>query len=566
MTLGSALQIGRTSLLSHQAAIEVAGNNLANVATEGYHRQRIDLVPIGDNNIGNGLFVGRGVQIGEISRAIDTALEGRLRSSFSEQQASIVSRDILAQIQDLQNEFSDIDLSSQLSTFFNTWSELANTPNDLSQRNIVIQQAKSLANYVNDLGEGLRTIRDQVDSAIGLDAQAVDDLLTQIESLNQSITLAEGGQGESHSLRDQRDQLINELSEYIDVSTLELPSGAVDVFVGSTPIVLNGRSRGIDVRTESVDGELQIEVVVRADQTVLDASSGALGARIAARYGTVTDAIDTLNSFANNLIFEVNRLHTQGQGIEGYQSLTSTEAVDDSTLALTDPDAGLNFTPTHGSFEISVTQLSSGLRSTTSIDVDLDGIGADTSLDDLAAAINAVGNISASVTAGGQLRIQAATGDFEVSFGNDTSGVLAALGVGTFFTGSRASDIGVNAAIDENPALLAATQDHQAGGNTNAVAIAGLRDQPLDALGGLSLTQTWSRHVENFAIRLGQAQQQVDADTLVYENLQAQQQSVSGVNADEEAINLLAYQRAYQGSARFLTVVDELMQTLLQLV
>jgi len=76
----------------------------------------------------------------------------------------------------------------------------------------------------------------------------------------------------------------------------------------------------------------------------------------------------------------------------------------------------------------------------------------------------------------------------------------------------------------------------------------------------------WNRHVEEYAVRLGQAQSQAQTDEIVRSNLESQQQSISGVSLDEEAINLLAYQRAYQGTARFLSVVDELMQTLMQLI
>src|SRR5690606_1014228 len=107
---------------------------------------------------------------------------------------------------------------------------------------------------------------------------------------------------------------------------------------------------------------------------------------------------------------------------------------------------------------------------------------------------------------------------------------------------------------------------HLAGDNRNALAIVALREQGVAALSGFSLTQYWNRHVEDFAARLGQAKSAVAADTVVRENLEAQQQSVSGVNADEEAIDLIRYQRAYQASARFLTVVDELLQTLMALV
>jgi len=145
---------------------------------------------------------------------------------------------------------------------------------------------------------------------------------------------------------------------------VEQPVGTVDVFVGSIPIVLNGESRGLEVRRKTIDGELKIDVVLKEDGSPLNTDTGCIGALVRAREQDVSFAIDTLDDFANKLIFQVNRLHSQGQGERGYTSLTSTSAVADSTLALNHADTELPFTPKHGSFQLHVTQVSSGQRST----------------------------------------------------------------------------------------------------------------------------------------------------------------------------------------------------------
>src|SRR4051812_43866020 len=132
MSLGGALQIGRSGLLASQAAIEVAGQNLANVATKGYHKQTARLAPAGEQELRRGIFLGRGVQVQEILRQVNEGLEGRLRGGIADESSAQVQQDVLSRIEALQNELSDTDLSSQLSTFFNNWSELANTPNDNS--------------------------------------------------------------------------------------------------------------------------------------------------------------------------------------------------------------------------------------------------------------------------------------------------------------------------------------------------------------------------------------------------------------------------------------------------
>ncbi|MEP0843872.1 MAG: flagellar hook-associated protein FlgK, partial [Phycisphaerae bacterium] len=230
--------------------------------------------------------------------------------------------------------------------------------------------------------------------------------------------------------------------------------------------------------------------------------------------------------------------------------------------------AGLDLPPAHGSFQIHITQLSTGQRLTYTVNVDLDGINpaGDTTLTSLAADLDAISDITASATSDGRLQISADTNDFQISFSDDTSGVLAALGINTFFTGTSARDIGVNSVVAQDVTLLAAGRGHAVGDNQAALAIAALRQTGVDELGGMSLPQYWSRHVEDLAAKLSATRQQVDADTVVFENLQAQQQAISGVNIDEEAIDLVRYQQAYQASARFLSVVDELMRTLLAMV
>ena len=564
MSLGGALQIGRSALIAHQAAIEVAGNNLANLATVGYHRQSIVLEPLRNNEIQAGIFVGRGVQIQSITRQVDAALEGRIRTNIADQSFSSTKRDIISQIEALQNEFSDVDVSTHLNSLFNGFSELANNPQDNALRTLVLREASNLSEFVVDLRTGLGQLQIQVDQSIDGAVATADDLLTKIQNVNEQVVKSGGT---APGLRDTRSGLLGQLAELLDISVIEQPSGAIDVFVGSTPLILNGTSRGVEVRRMTIDNEAQVDVVLKADGSVVNAQSGRIGAVLDARVEDVNFAIDELDGFINTLIFEINKQHSQGQGLFGFSSVTGANRVLDQTVALNDTESGTGFTPVHGSFQLHVTQKSTGLRQANTISVDLDGIDAanDTRLATLAADINAVANVSASVTADGRLKIEATAGDFEFSFSDDSSGVLAALGVNTFFAGSTAEDIAVNPLTDENPSFVAAGLEHQNGDNRNALALSQLRDSKLDSLNNLSINEAWARHVEDVAVRVSQASEQLEAESLVGNSLTSQQQAISGVNADEEVINLLSFQRGFQGSARFLQVVDELLETLMSL-
>lgn len=572
MGLAGALQIGRTGLLASQTALQVVGQNLANLSTEGYHRQKITLAPERYQEIGSGLFVGRGVTIQSITRVIDEALEARLRGSISDQSASEVRQQLLSRIEAIENEFSGADLSTALGEFFNAFSQLANNPQDVSLRTLLIEQATNLTGFISDLDNGLSNVQLQTISQIDQTVATVNDLMSRIASLNAQIAVQSSGAGGAPGLRDQRDQLLSELSQFLDISIIEQPSGSADVYVGSLPIILNSRSRGIELLKETIDGQTVTKVVISADKSLLDISSGELGALIRFKENDMQDTIGAIDTLAAQLIFQVNRLHSQGQGLDLLDGVTGAQAVADATVALNDSATDLTIFPTHGSFQIHVVQKSTGQVITTTINIDLDGINpaGDTTLTTLAADLDAAANISATVTPDGRLQITPGSGDFAISFSDDTSGVLAVLGINTFFTGKDAFDIKVNSLVAASPRLIAAATSSAAGqnpgDNTNALTIAGLRDRAFTVLNGLSLTQHWNRHVEDFAVRQAQARNQFQADTIIREGLTSQQQSFSGVNVDEEVIDLILFQRAFQASARFLTVIDEMYQTLLAAV
>jgi len=569
MGLTSSLYIGRSGLLASQAAIQVAGNNLANISTEGYHRNEISLAAVRANELQRGIFLGNGVQINAITRQVNEALEARLRNAVSDEGGSRVKQDLWSEIEAIENELSEIDISTRMAEFFNSWSQIANNPQDLSLRTLAVEQAETMSDYIRSVRGEFLNLQKRIDDRTANAANAANDLLDRIAQLNQSIALQEGGSpSQAGGLRDQRDLYLSELSEYIDISINEQPSGAIDIFVGSLPIVLGNDNRGISVTTESVNGQLETTVRLAEDSSPLDIKSGELGGLVQFRGVHLENAIETLDTYANAMIYEVNKIHSQSQGLSLLDSALGTTEVIDTAVALNDPSAQIPFEIQHGSFQLHVTQLSTGQRVTQTINVDLDGINAatDTSLDSLAASIDAVANISAVVTSDGRLQITADAQDFQFSFSDDNTGAMAALGVNTFFKGDGAGDIHVNTDLVNDPRYIAVAREHLAGDNRGALAISALRDTGVSTLQGLSLPAYWNRHIEDVSIRTAQAIDQLNADSVVKENLQVQQQSFSGVNADEETIDLMSYQRMYQANARFLNVVDELMQTLISIV
>ncbi|WP_428388815.1 flagellar hook-associated protein FlgK [Mucisphaera sp.] len=581
MGLTNALQIGKSGILASQAAIQVVGDNLANVATDGYHRKRVTLSPVGDQQVQQGVFIGRGVQLEAITRLVDEALESRLRGSIANQSGSLERQALLEQVESIQNELADVNVTSQLGAFFGAWSALAGNPGTTSDpstslRSGVVNQGEIIADHLKQLRLELIAQREQVDGAIADSVRTVDGLLSRIEDLNNQIAIQEAGQGSGASgLRDQRDIVLSELATFLDISTNELNNGEIDVFVGSTPLVLNGDSRGVTLEGGIGEDASSINVVIRDDGQTVDSSSGKLGAQIAFRQNDWQNALDTVDTLAQQLIFEVNKIHSTGQGLVPQSRVRGLNQVEDAAAVLGSEASGLKHSPVHGSFQIHVVQ--NGATTTQQINIDLDGLnGNDTTLNSLVAQINDPasrlnGLITASVTTDGRLQLDSVDASATLAFSDDTSGVLAALGVNSFFEGSSALDISVNGALKLDPRQIAAARDlsitgQAVGTNENALAIAELANQGIDALAGRSLTSFWTDKIAEAASALSATKQQAESDTLVKNSLEAQRQQLSGVNVDEETIDLIQYQRSFQASARFVNVIDELMDTLLALI
>ncbi len=594
MSLTSSLLIGRTALNASQAAIQVTGNNMANAATPGYHRQRVEMGPLRGQRDGLG-FVGRGVEISRISRAIDPALTARFRGALAQENASAVERQVLSSLEAMMNELTDADLSSQMGRFFNAWSELANNPGSSVTRAAVVEEGANLAGFVNGLRSDLMQQRGQIERQIAFNVDRANTLLTEIAGLNQAIVNAEQGNAVEGNLRDQRGMLLDELAGMLDVTVIEQQSGAVDVLVDSFPIVLGSTARGMELDVRSVEpnpqlnepGGIEYRIMSKLDQEEIRLTSGTLGGLLQQRDGSIQRTIDELDSVAATLAFEVNRLHTSGRPVNGITDITSAQSLEPSewAVALNDPAnetlALLPFAPRNGSFQVRVTD-ENGNSFDQTIFVDLDGIdsagatgfGDDTTLDDLRASIDAVPNLNAEITATGSLRIYTDAG-YEVSFADDSSGVLAVLGINTFFTGSDAGDLAVAGALRADPERISVGSGP--GENDTALAIANLRDTPISrfprfmnggapASGDVTLQDLWGSTVERNAVLARSANTRYESLSAVRQSLEAQDRAIGGVSMDEESINLIQYQQQYQGAARFISVVDELTQLLLSLV
>jgi flagellar hook-associated protein 1 FlgK len=561
-----ALQIGQSALLSYQSALQAVGNNIANSSTDGFVRRTPQLTPMPGVPLPEGLMPGGGVALTALQRSLDEALEARLRAAIGDEQKSLTEQQILSQVESLYNELGDHNLSSLLSAFFNAFEDVQNQPTDIPTRTVAIAAGQSLAKQLQQTRSSLLEMNDHLNQQIVDATRQANDLIRQIADLNLQIVAAESaGKGAAASLRDQRDGALKQLAQLMDIQSAETPEGAVNVYVGNLPLVQYARYRSLTT-VEELDGDRMVVAVRFADDNgPVTIASGQIAGLVNARDQQICGQIQQLDQLAAALIEQVNRLHSQGQGLEGLTDLTGAYGVLDPSAALNAAGSGLSFAPANGAFKLTV-DAGTDQSQEYVIPISLTGLGADTSLNDLVDYINAnVANVTASVTSENHLRLQAAAGH-SFAFGADSSGALAGLGMNVFFTGRDAADIGVESELAAHPQWLAAARENRPGDGSNAAAISALNDTGVPGLNGLSIPQQWRSVVGQLATASGQARHDTETTHSVSQSLESQRASISGVNTDEEAVNLMQYQRSFQAAARYISIVDQLVSEMLSLV
>ncbi len=565
MSLFSTLQVASNALLNTQVGLQVIGNNIANANTPGYTRQEVVYTPAPTQLIGT-LPVGLGVQIKGIIQQTDRFINERLRGAISDVENAEAQKQAYLRMEAIVGELSDTDMSSALNRFFSSINDVLNQPEDLATRNLAALQGQRLAQDITRYDSRVRQIRQDVNDGVMAAASDVNRLTTEIATLNIQIVSTEAsltGISEAGGLRDQRSLALADLAKIIGIRAVEQDSGAVTVFANGDFLVFDGTSRPVTVgRTEDRGLSVATINIVDSDAPV-DASSGRLAGLYTARDDVLGGFLDSLDDFTKKLIFEFNKLFSSGQGLTGHSTSESEFFVNDANDVL--DDAGLVFTPVNGTFQVLVKNKRTGLTTTTDIRVDLNGLGDDTTLQDLVDQLDAVDGIAATVNTQRGLTINADSQVLEFAFADDTSGVLAALGINTFFSGATSTQVGINETILNDPSKFAASQTGIGSDTENAVALAGLAVEPLEATGGLSLAEYYERFTGEMFQASAVVQGLSDGFRTFHATLEGQQLGVSGVNIDEQAIRMIQHQRVFQASARLISAANDMLDVLVNL-
>jgi flagellar hook-associated protein 1 FlgK len=574
MLLFDSLHLASTAMNASQLGLQVAGQNLTNVDTPGYVRENLLLETGTSRKLGNGTVIGTGVHVGGVVQVIDKFLEERLRSSNSDMWASATQEKFYTELEALLNETTENDLSTSLSEFFNSIDNILNHPENVSYRQMTAEQGVKLTNDINRIAGTVAEMQRDINTTINSSANEINRLVKKIDELNRNISLLETKEGnEALGLRDERLNALSDLSKLINIKTTEnAKNGSVSIYCGSDILLMDGVRNEVYVgaRKETTDEVVMAELCIRDTMTPLDVRSGSVYGLYQAHSEILGGYTEKLNLFAENLIREFNAVYSSGQGLTGYNTVTSLTGIDqpEQPISL----SGLEFPVENGVFTISVNNKPYEIRIEVNESPAVNPFSLKpapevrgTSLNDIASAIDGIADISATVNSHGQLEIKADNSDIEFSFANDTSGILAALGINTFFTGTTAATIGINQTVLNDPGKFAAS-DNGIGQNTgNGVQLAAMAVASNSKLGGASIVEYYDEIISETILAAGTMKSVASSNALYQQSLQTQRDSISGVNIDEETILMMTYQRMFQANSRLVTIIDEMLETLINL-
>ena len=571
---------GVSGLNAAQTGISVTGNNIANMKTENYSKQTVELVTKKPQYTYNGA-IGKGVDVQSIRREYDDLLAKSVRNSNSNYQyynsMSTTLKNAMLYFNELE---SGSGLGDALKDYFNAWQDLSNSAPDetsesLTKRTVLVEAADTLAIKIRDGYQYLEDARTQCDTNIQTEVDAINEITTQLAQLNKEIVSAEAMGQPANELRDMRDGLLDDLAEKTQISTYLREDGSVSVYMNGQTLVDNGTAHILFTEKDPENGN-HLKIMWKTDNPnskPIDMTSfmkgGVIAAQLEVRDNQLKQYQTDLDEMAKKVIEETNRIHATGVGLDKATEYTGKTQVINPEYPLNSTEGTLPYEVKSGSFEINV--------STPTGKTDDDGneiydtkkitiqVNASDTLKTVLEKINHQGAnyVSASINLDNTVTIKAASGSY-IAFGEDTSDFLMATGMNSFFSGSSAKDISIEASVKENPRLIAASEFGAEGDNTNALKIAQLQTTSFSTTKG---DVTFSAFYGYFIGEMSSAKSQADTfkstTEMSYSKLSTQLMSIRGVSEEEEQVNLVLYQRIYEANSRYINVIDEMLNTLI---
>jgi flagellar hook-associated protein 1 FlgK len=624
---GDILGIGVSALLSNQRALSTTSHNIANVNTEGYSRQRVELSARSPQATPSG-FIGTGVQTVTVARLYDNFLNTQVLNATASDGRMGAYAAYSTQVDNLLADPST-GLSPALTAFFNALQEVADNPSDIAPRQVLLAEGESLTARIQTLDAEFESLAYGVNNELRALSGEITSYADAIAKLNRDIVLASGASGGQppNDLLDERDQLLNELAARVAITVTEQEDGSKNVFIGSGQTLVIGTQAATVTATPSPydAGELELTLSMGAGSIMLDPAGlgGHIGGVIEFREQVLDPARNELGRVAITLAETLNAQHTKGQDLydqlgadffsvpapevlaySGNTGAASVSAQVSDLATLTADDYllsydGANYALTNLTDDSTQTLGASGPFSVAGITINVSGTasagdrflirptraaadGFTQLISDPRAvaaaapirASSATGNSgSATITPGEVLDASNAslTSSVSLVFADPDNYQVNGAGPLIAYTSGAAIDLnGWRVVISGAPAagdsFTVQTNSGGAGDNRNALALAGLQDAAVLDNGTTSAADAYGQLVAGVGTQAHNASLAQTAQATLLEQSRAARSTVSGVNLDEEAANMVRLQQAYQAAAQVIAIGNSLFGTLLDMM
>lgn len=546
----SLINTAMSGLNAAQAALSTTGNNIANVSVAGYNRQTAIINQANGTSTPAG-YIGNGVTVTGVNREYNSFVVKQLLGASATGSALSTQLDQASSIDDLLGD-SSTGIDATMATFFKGLQTLTSNASDSSARQAVLGEAQGLTAQFNSSAKYLSDMNTAVNQQITQNVDQINTYASQIAKLNNQITATRGSTGqEPNALLDQRDQLVSQLNNITGVTVTQQDGDTYNVsFANGAPLVSGGTAKTVVAMASSADPSKLTVGMTQPDGTVTQLqesrlTTGALGGTLAFRKDNLEPAINQLGQLALSMADAFNTTNKAGFDLNGdagtdFFSFTGATTVANTkntgtaevSVAYKDTTAvkASDYTMAYDGTAWNVTRVSDGAKITPTAGTDSTG-NPTMEFDGLSVSVSGTPAKNDSVTL---KTVSNVAGSLNVAI-NDSS-LIAAAG---------AADSGVS-------------------DNTNAQKLLNLQTAKL-VEGKSTLTGAYASMVSNVGNQVATLTTTSTAQANIVTQLTTQQQSISGVNLDEEYGDLQRYQQYYLANAQVVQTASTIFDAIINI-
>lgn len=596
-----AMEIARKALYVNQMALQVTSHNVANANTPGYSRQSAIVSEASAMTFTPGQL-GMGAQVTQIGRSVDAFTESQLLAENSTYAQLDYTARSVGQVEAIFNDNNGASLADRVNEFYHAWDDLSANPQGTAERQTVVSTAELLTAEFRRVDQQVATLKENANKDVQSLVAEVNQLVSQIATLNGSIKINKAQGMAPNDLLDQRGELLKQLGEKIGFTTLTDEYGQINIYVGKGRALVDGEGYGklytdIDTSTPDLLYDVKIQLpgqkgtIDQWDTITDDISGGQLASAISFRDGYINTVRERVDQLAYAIGNQTNALHVVGYGLTGSSGAANTGNAFFTPLAGV-KEAAANFrvdsavladirnVAAAGATKASASVAFTGVPSVAASPAPSITIGADTyDFFDSAAGAYAGGNIGVDLNGartGADVASRLATASAGTNYTLDArGGLLLAIASADGAAGNAIaiSTAGVDPAkaINVSGPTLSGGVDFPSspppvGDNRNALGLAGLGNVKVSYLREGS---TIPDFIAGMIGQIGSETKGVDLDLkhqkVIVDNLESRREDVSGVSLDEEMTNLIKFQRAFEASTKMITIVDQLLDQIINM-